>query len=133
MCEGLMQHIAAEDMLKIRMQPLSTCGIGQNLFVKPDGKAYPCYAWCEDHTFIGDAFFEGLDAVMGSDAYRKLMDCSVDTISKCRNCGYRYLCGGACRAWGNRKSLNLNAAPPQCDHLRERAQNLVAAAREYLR
>jgi uncharacterized protein len=56
----------------------------------------------------------------------------VDTIAKCRDCAYRYLCGGACRAWGNRNALDLNAAPVQCDHLKQRAQSLINAAREYL-
>ena len=131
-CEGLMQHVLPEDMLKSQCRPLTTCGIGQNLFVKPDGKSYPCYAWCGDHTYIGDVFADGLEAVLSSPGFAQLMDCSVDTIVKCRECEYRYLCGSACRAWGNQNELNLNAAPPQCDHLKQRAQKLTDAAREYI-
>ena len=133
MCEGLQQHIALEDMLKGECRPLTTCGIGQNLFVKPDGKAYPCYAWCGEHTCIGNVFVDGLEAVLSLPKFIRLVDCSVDTIEKCRDCEYRYLCGGACRAWGNQTVENINAAPVECEHLQERAKMLVHTAREYLK
>jgi uncharacterized protein len=132
MCEGLAQHVSPEDMLKSTFRPLTTCGIGQNLFVRPDGGAYPCYAWCGEHTLIGNVFTGGLAAVLASPGFARLVDCSVDTIKKCRECEYRYLCGGACRAWGNQTVLDVNAAPPQCDHLRQRAQKLADAARKYV-
>ena len=132
MCEGLMQHISPEDMLQSECRPLTNCGIGQNLFVRPDGKSYPCYAWCGEHTYIGDTFADGLEAVLASSRYARLMNCSVDTIEKCRDCEYRYLCGGACRTWGNQTVLDINAPPPNCQHLKTRAQKLVHTAREYL-
>jgi uncharacterized protein len=133
MCEGLMQHVSPEDMLKSECRPLTTCGIGQNLYVKPNGRSYPCYAWCKEHTFIGNVFDNALDEVLQSRGFTRLIDCSVDTIAKCKNCEYRYLCGGACRAWGNQNELDLNAAPPECAHLQTRAQKLVDAAREYIK
>jgi uncharacterized protein len=131
MCEGLAGHVQPEDMLKTECRPLTTCGIGQNLFVKPDGKAYPCYAWCGEHTFIGNVFAYGLGAVLASPQFARLVECSVDTIARCKDCEYRYLCGGACRAWGNQDTLNLNAAPVKCGHLKERARRIVDTAREY--
>ncbi|MDR1538368.1 MAG: radical SAM protein [Clostridiales bacterium] len=132
MCEGLLQHISADDMLKSDFHPLATCGIGQNLFIKPDGSAHPCYAWCGKHTYMGNAFELGIGGVVSSENFGRLAGCTVDTINKCRECGYRYLCGGACRAWGNQDELDLNAAPPECAHLQRRAQELVDAAKNYL-
>lgn len=132
MCEGLMQHISPDEMLKKPFQPLTTCGIGQNLFVRPDGRSYPCYAWCNEHTYIGNVFGNGLKAVLASPAFTRLTECTVDTIEKCRDCDYRYLCGSACRAWGNRQALDLNAAPVQCSHLKERAQALIKHAQKYM-
>lgn len=131
-CEGLAQHERPEDMLKSPFWPLTTCGIGQNLYVKPDGKAYPCYAWCGEHTFIGNVFEDELSSVLASPQFARLMDCSVDTTPKCHDCEYRYLCGGACRAWGNQTELDLNATPVECGHLRERAEKLIGTAREYI-
>ena len=132
MCEGLMQHISPGEMLKTKLRPLTTCGIGQNILINPDGRSYPCYAWCGEHTFIGNVIEEGLGVVMASPKFRRLSECNVDTIEKCKDCSYRYFCGGACRAWGNQQQLNLNAAPPQCDHLKERAEKIIKEAREFL-
>jgi uncharacterized protein len=132
MCEGLMQHIRPEEMLKTEFRPLVTCGIGQNLFVRPDGRSYPYYAWCGEHTYIGQVFENGLEAVLASPQFTRLTACTVDTISRCKDCAYRYLCGGACRAWGNQQELDLNAPPVRCEHLKDRAEALVQVARDYL-
>ena len=133
MCQGLMQHISPLEMLKAEFTPLSTCGIGQNLFVRPDGGAYPCYAWCGEHTLIGNVFAAGgLPDVLESPGFLRLTDCTVDTIDNCKQCEYRYLCGGACRAWGNQETLDINAAPVSCGHLKDRAGKLVDVAREYI-
>jgi len=154
MCEGLMQHVSANDMLKTRINPLTTCGIGQNLFITPNGNVYPCYAWCGEHTCIGnvttsslrackvirhgkptytgEASAEDLPSVLASSQFKRLVACTVDTIERCKDCAYRYLCGGACRAWGNRNTKDLNAPPVRCDHLQERAQRLIDVARNYL-
>ena len=132
MCEGLMEHVSPDEMLQSAMRPLTTCGIGQNLFVRPNGDCYPCYAWCGDHTYIGNLFEHGLQAILSSPQFRRLEECTVDTISTCRNCSSRYLCGGACRAWGNQQELNLNASPANCEHLKKRAEKLIAAALEYV-
>jgi uncharacterized protein len=132
-CEGLLQHVSPDEILQSEFHPLKTCGIGQNLFVRPDGGVYPCYAWCGEHTRVGNVFDRGLNVILSSPQFKRLSACTVDTIAKCRDCDYRYLCGGACRAWGNQTTLDLNAAPVQCDHLKQRAQSLIDAAREYLK
>ncbi len=132
MCEGLMEHLSPKEMLKTECRPLSTCGIGQNLFVRPDGAAHPCYAWCGEETRIGNVVFDGVAAVLNSPGFTRLASCTVDTVETCRTCDYRYLCGGACRAWGRQDEQNLYAPPPQCDHLKRRAQKLIEAARDYV-
>ncbi len=132
MCEGLMEHETPEERLSVPAHPLITCGIGQNLFIQPDGSCYPCYAWCHKGVKLGNALETSMEEVMRGEGFRSLLACTVDTMEKCRECEYRYLCGGACRAWGNTKSLNVNAAPPDCSHLMKRAEALVQAARLYL-
>jgi uncharacterized protein len=132
-CEGLMEHVPASEALKAPFLPLTSCGIGQNIFIRADGRAYPCYAWCGEGTYLGNVLGEGgMGAVLSGPSFVRLMSCTVDTIERCRSCDTRYLCGGACRAWGNQDAENVNAAPPQCDHLRRRAQAVIAAARAYL-
>ncbi len=132
MCEGLMAHLSPREMLDMESRPLPSCGIGQNLFIKPDGSAYPCYAWCGAHSYIGNARALGIGPLMRTPAFERLLACTVDTIEQCKHCPHRYLCGGACRAWGNQDALDPNRAPPHCDHLKRRAEALIREARAYL-
>jgi uncharacterized protein len=131
-CEGLMRHVSAGEMLRDERNPALSCGIGQNLYVRPDGKCYPCYAWCPEHTYIGNVSDDGMDATLASPQFTRLINCSVDTVAKCRDCDYRYLCGGACLAWGNRQTIDLNAPPVNCEHLKNKAKQLIEEAKEYL-
>ena len=79
------------------------CGLGQNLYIEPDGGAYPCYAWCGREQLLGNAA-DGLGAILKSPAFRRLSRHDVDTNKKCRSCTVRYLCGGFCKAWAGDKS-----------------------------
>lgn len=131
-CEGLMAHISPAEALEIHLRPMATCGIGQNLFIHPDGNAYPCYAWCGPHTHVGNVEERGLFGVLSSDAFTRLAKATVDTVERCRDCEYRYLCGGACRAFGNQGMEDINAPPLECSHLQKRAMDLIDEARRYL-
>jgi len=113
--------------------PTSTCGLGQNLYIDPNGEAFPCYAFHGPHTRLGNVLEQGLAAILGSAGCRDLACHSVDTNLKCRTCDVRYLCGGACKAWGGEVSeTDLDAPPPGCSSLRERAERLLRAAEDYL-
>ena len=130
--ECINQHETIEDILELPFTPMHSCGIGQNIYICPDGKAYPCYAWQTELSYLGNVLQEGLEAVLAAPQFTRLRDCTVDTIRKCKDCELRYLCGGACRAWGNQKETDPNAAPPQCEHLQKRARELIEAARREL-
>ena len=129
--ECINQHEAVEDLLRLPFQPMLSCGIGQNIYICPDGKAYPCYAWQTENSFLGNACREGLTKVMSGPAFTRLRYCTVETIEKCSECELRYLCGGACRAWGNQNETDPNTAPPECGHLKKKALDLIAAAEKY--
>ena len=71
--------------------------------------------------------------MLDSSAFRKLSFYDVDHIQKCKVCEYRYLCGGACRAWsGEAAQYQLDAPPVECEGLMSRAKEILAAARLYL-
>ena len=131
-CEGMNDYEEPLEMLRMPFRPLVSCGIGENIYIRPDGGSYPCYAWQTEHSYLGNVCEEGLCTVLGKDVFTRLRRCTVDTIEKCRECEYRYICGGACRAWGNRDETDPNAAPPECEHLKRRASSLLDAAMGYL-
>ena len=78
-----------------------TCGLGQNLYVEPDGTAFPCYAWCAPDKKLGDLSKETLSELLDRGELFKYCLHDVDTNEKCRTCEVRYLCGGICKAWVN--------------------------------
>ena len=131
-CECINQHEPIEEILRLPFTPMISCGIGQNVYICPDGKAYPCYAWQTEHSYLGNVLEHGLGEVLAAPVFTRLRACTVETIEKCRDCELRYLCGGACRAWGNREEKDPDTAPPECAHLQVRARELIAAAEKFL-
>lgn len=131
--EALSAHADPRDLVVNGFRPVASCGFGQNLYVEPSGAAFPCYAYHPRHAILGNVIGGGLGAVLASPAFRDLGSHTVDTNPRCRECEVRYLCGGACRAWGGEGAQHdLDAPPPECAGLRSRAMILFNAARDYL-
>ena len=110
--------------------------MGQNLYVEPDGNAYPCYAWHGPDWLLGSLDGpDGLAGMLSSPGFQDLRNHTVNSNQGCRACALRYLCGGACRAWSQQADAdqaNLDAAPKDCEHLRRRAESLLASALAHL-
>jgi uncharacterized protein len=113
--------------------PMTSCGMGQNLYIEPDGQAFPCYAFHKPHSYLGNVLESGLESVLNSHEFKFLATRTVDTNRKCMNCLYRYLCGGACRAWGGEATkYDLDAPPQECGSLYQAAEALYQEALSFL-
>ena len=134
--ETLWGHIDPRDMMEYGFNPVASCGIGQNLYVEPDGAAYPCYAWHSESWRLGNIHAEGgLQSIIQSAAFQDLGRHTVSTNRQCANCPLRYLCGGACRAWSRQPDsaqIDLDAPPLDCSALHRRARSLLVSALERL-
>ncbi len=131
--EALGCHLDPLEMIENGFQPVSSCGLGQNLYVEPSGESFPCYAYHQPHSYLGNVISDGLNSVIHSAAFTALRHHTVDTNHKCSSCLMRYLCGGACRAWGGESAqFDLDAPPSECNGLWERSSNLYRAALNYL-
>ncbi|MFH0783848.1 MAG: TIGR04083 family peptide-modifying radical SAM enzyme [Pseudomonadota bacterium] len=131
--EALSAYIAPLELIEKGFHPTSSCGFGQNLYVEPSGESFPCYACQQTHSFLGNVIDHGLATILQAETFLKLARHSVDTNPQCRTCAVRYLCGGACRAWGGPACQRDYDAPhPECNGLRARANILLAAAIDYL-
>jgi uncharacterized protein len=135
--ESLWGHIRPDEILAHGFNPMMTCGIGHNLYVEPDGSAFPCYAWHGPRWKIGvSGLSSGLSELTDSEAFRGLRRHNVNSNRRCRSCTLRYLCGGACRAW-NRQSMleqvDLDAPPADCSALHRRARSILSCAMDHLR
>jgi uncharacterized protein len=131
--ESLGGHLDPMDMIEQGFHPVVSCGMGQNIYVEPNGAAFPCYAYHQSQSVIGNVSQAGLLEVIHSERFQALSRHTVNTNTKCNSCEVKYLCGGACRAWGKEKTQNnLDAPPPECEGLKRRAQGVYQAAKEYL-
>jgi uncharacterized protein len=110
-------------------RPAATCGLGMNLYIAPNGDAFPCYTLMRARHHLGNVINESLAAVLKrNDRYQQV---TVDSNAQCRNCDLRYLCGGFCRAWAA-DAANPDSPPVDCRALYARAQSRLAAALETL-
>lgn len=129
-------HMHPQEVIGHGFQPAASCGIGQNLYVEPDGAAYPCYAWHGENWLLGYITGAGgLRCVIASRPFQDLGCHTVDTNPRCRQCDLRYLCGGACRAWNRRSQaelVDLDAPPLDCSALHNRARSLLLSALEHV-
>jgi len=131
--EALSSFKDIEDILLDGYPPVSTCGMGNNLYIAPNGDAFPCYAFKKSHSCLGNINIKGLSKILNSKKFKDLSKHNVDTNPKCRECDYRYLCGGACRAWGHENTqYDLDSAPPECSGLYSRAEEIYHFALNYL-
>jgi len=123
----------ADDMLAKGLNPVSSCGLGQNLYVEPEGNAFPCYVYHTPHSYLGNTIRQGLMTVLDSEKFLDLRKHNVDSNMKCRYCKYRYLCGGACRAFVRGKTMDdLDAPPSDCKELYKNAEEIYLKAIYYL-
>lgn len=131
--EALGAYADPMELIENGFHPVAACGLGQNLYVEPSGESFPCYAYHQPHTYLGNVVERGLGAVLESPAFRDLPTHTVDTNPKCRECDVRYLCGGACHAWGGEAvQRDLDAPPRECAGLKNRARAVLTAARAFL-
>lgn len=131
--EAINSHLDPMTLIEQGIRPNISCGLGQNLYIEPSGDSFPCYAYHKPLSMLGNVLEKGLEQVLNSPEFMKLSIYDVDNIEKCKDCEYRYLCGGACRAWsGEHTQYRLNAPPIECDGLKVRAKEIVDTARRFL-
>jgi uncharacterized protein len=132
--ESPLAYTDPAEVLGNPVAPALSCGLGVNLYVAPSGESFPCYALSSPQWSLGNTLDRrGLGSVVASPGFRRLGGATVETNRQCHLCALRYLCGGACRAWGRATETDLDAAPADCLRLHRRARELVLAALECLR
>jgi uncharacterized protein len=120
-----------DDPLGLKAQELfrTSCGLGHNLYIEPDGKTYPCYAWCSPEHQLGDLSAESVAQLLSRRKLLEIMNHGVDTNRKCKTCEVRYLCGGKCKIYVRDKH-DIDSPDFDCA---ERKAAILKAAETYSR
>lgn len=130
--EELFKKRGDENLLNNNFYPVNSCGIGQNLYIKANGDVFPCYACDTPNMRYGSIYKNSISSIAKSSLFKYVQACTVNSISKCKDCPYRYLCGGACLAWKKENNFKITDAPDNCIHLQKRAKKMIDAARTFL-
>jgi len=103
------------------------CGAARQIIaIGAHGDIYPCQNFMEAKEFkLGNIFNERWhNELILSNVREKFRTLSVDKKDTCRECSYRYLCGGGCPAISWKLYGNLNAYIPfMCKYLKYIAES----------
>ena len=76
-----------------------SCGMGiSEIFINEIGNVYPCRMTYTDEYYLGNALKEDMEIIL-SKVTRITGNMHVDKIEGCKECSYRYVCGGGCRMY----------------------------------
>ncbi len=77
----------------------SSCGAGKlMLSIDAEGNVFPCHMLHYDEFCLGNIFKQPLAAIRKSKKAHNFYSVTVDDFVECKECGYKYFCGGGCKA-----------------------------------
>jgi len=91
------------------------CGLGEGseISIDADGTIYCCHLLHYSKYKLGELPGTNLEEALKLKI--KLCEgCVVDELEECKNCNYRYFCGGGCRAHALIKTGSLQGKDPYC-------------------
>ena len=97
-----------------------TCGAGLgSMSIYYDGNIYPC-ASLQNTKFSFGTIDDSVERVI-LEAQKFMKDVSVDTLPECKDCKFKYMCGGGCRACAYAFSGNedIYAKDPMCERYKK--------------
>jgi radical SAM protein with 4Fe4S-binding SPASM domain len=77
-----------------------SCGIGNGeISISPEGDVFPCHTLHKSELLCGNLRDQGLgEIVENSMILKRLRNFNVNQINICKECDFKYLCGGGCLA-----------------------------------
>ena len=92
------------------------CGACKNMLsVGTDGKIYPCHMLMVPEFCLGDINDTSIrDLMEKSEVAKQFENFRVDQFSNCKECAYKYLCGGGCRARAFMLKHDIKEKDPYC-------------------
>lgn len=75
------------------------CGMGRTaISVDAVGDVYPCHMLQVEEFRMGNLLSHSLEEIMTDKMAMQIAENTVDNIDDCKECSFRYICGGGCRA-----------------------------------
>lgn len=98
----------------------TSCGLGvSQLTIDSDGSVYPCSALIDKNLKIGNVRESDFSVIINN-AKELYQTVNVETIEVCKECDFRLLCGGGCRAMAYYANNDIKSCDPNCSSCKER-------------
>jgi len=95
---GEFYPVMKEEYVHLKISDLVACGAGKSeIAVDSNGDIYPCQSLIKPNFKLGNIKKSSWEKDMCS-SVKKMQIKDVNTIEKCRDCVYKYMCGNGCRA-----------------------------------
>lgn len=106
------------------------CGAGKSLIsIGADGAIYPCQMMHCDELILGNILTDDIQEVLSSDK-NICKDVYVDDFFECRDCKYKYICGGGCRASSYYKYKDVLHPEIGCKQAKKLFEEIVNKTKE---
>lgn len=100
----------------LKLVKMERCGAGtMTICINQNGETYPCAALCSKVESFGNVENNSLKSITEKMKLSMEEIFSVDRDSECRECDFKYFCGGGCRA-----NSDLSSRDILCKTLKER-------------
>lgn len=88
--------------------------------ISPTGDVYPCQLLHRPEFYAGNIRERNIrDIYNNSLVLKKIAELDVDNIKGCKDCAFKYICGGACRARSYYETGNIQESGDFCIYERE--------------
>ncbi|GKX27640.1 thioether cross-link-forming SCIFF peptide maturase [Vallitalea longa] len=108
------------------------CGACSNILaINPEGDIYPCQSLMLPEFKLANILDDNWqDTVANSEVTKKFRNIKVDDMENCKDCAYRYICGGGCPAIAYKVYGDLNHHLSFfCDYLEKESRQRMRMAK----
>ena len=96
---------------------IKKCAIGDGeISISCTGDVYPCQLLHHEEFLLGNVKDSSLIEIYNSDKNDLFKHHTVENISKCKECDFKYLCGGACQARHFSETGSIDEAGDFCQY-----------------
>lgn len=100
--------------------------------VSANGDVYPCHMFHVTELRLGSALERNISDLLNEETAKHIRSANVDSTIECRNCEYKYLCGGGCRAHAYYYTKDINGKDPNCPMMIEYFSQLADSLKGYV-
>lgn len=111
---GEQVELRSNDVNEFSMTACEKCGVGEQILsIGANGTVYPCHMCHDDALKLGNILEDDIQTIL-QNRDQCICHAKTDYIDDCKDCKYKYFCGGGCRARAFMNTGTLSGKDPYC-------------------